>query len=487
MNRVLSKIPHAVKNYVSGGSLSATGTSTSFNVPNAALGNDLTSFTISGTDDVNAAVASAKIGQHLWQQTPPAEKAHVMRRAASILRERVDELAALECLDTGRPLKEMEYDIACAWECLEYMSSICQTTATSGEHILLGGTGAGASFGFTRREPLGVCAGIGAWNYPLQSAVWKSAPALACGNALVFKPAENTPLLALALAEVYTEAGIPDGCFNVVLGDGSTGSLLSSHPDIAKVSFTGSVNTGKAVYQSATATMKSATMELGGKSPLIIMDDADLENSVSAAMMANWYSCGEVCSNGTRVFVQRKMMDSFLPRLMERTSKLKIGDPFDPTTDVGALISKTHLDRVMEYVSIGNEEGANLLCGGETINVGGDCQHGAFMSPAIFTECNDEMRIVKEEIFGPVMTVLPFDDEEEVLERANDSPFGLSAGVFTKDLNRAHRMVASLDAGTMWINNYNLAPTEMVKFIFVDRFSLYCCVVPCFFSSSASC
>ena len=318
MKRALKKIPSAVKNYVSGASLAATGTSNSFNVPNAALGNDLTSFTISGSDDVDAAVASAKIGQQQWRQTPPAEKAHVMRRAASILRERVDELAALECLDTGRPLKEMEYDIACAWECLEYMSSICQTTATSGEHILLGGSEPGASFGFTRREPLGVCAGIGAWNYPLQSAVWKSAPALACGNALVFKPAENTPLLALALAEVYTEAGIPNGCFNVVLGDGSTGSLLSSHPDIAKVSFTGSVNTGQKVYQSSAATMKSVTMELGGKSPLIIMEDAHIENAVSAAMMANWYSCGEVCSNGTRVFVQENIMEQFLNRLMER-------------------------------------------------------------------------------------------------------------------------------------------------------------------------
>lgn len=277
----------------------------------------------------------------------------------------------------------------------------------------------------------------------------------------MFKPAENTPLLALALAEVYTEAGIPDGCFNVVLGGGSTGSLLSSHPDIAKVSFTGSVETGKAVYQTAASTMKSVTMELGGKSPLIIMNDAQLENAVAGAMMANWYSCGEVCSNGTRVFVQRDMLDAFLSRLVERTSKLKIGNPFDDDTDVGALISPQHMERVMHYVDVGQKESAHLLHGGERVAVGGECSNGAFMSPAIFTECNDSMTIVREEIFGPVMTVLPFDTEEEVVHRANDSPFGLSAGIFTQDLTRAHRLAASLDAGTMWINNYNLAPTEM--------------------------
>jgi betaine-aldehyde dehydrogenase len=291
---------------------------------------------------------------------------------------------------------------------------------------------------------------------------------LACGNALVFKPAENTPLLALALAEIYTEAGIPDGCFNVLLGDGSTGALLSSHPDIAKVSFTGSVETGKKVYSSAALSMKTATMELGGKSPLIIMDDANVDNAVSAAMMANWYSCGEVCSNGTRVFVHEDVLDTFMSKLLERTSKLVIGNPFNEDTDVGALISPIHLDRVMNYVDIGKKEGARLLCGGERINVANkeganneECRDGAFMSPAIFDQCTDDMRIVQEEIFGPVMAVLPFKTEEEVVRRANDSPFGLSAGIFTNDLNRAHRLAGEIDAGTMWINNYNLAPTEM--------------------------
>jgi betaine-aldehyde dehydrogenase len=301
---------------------------------------------------------------------------------------------------------------------------------------------------------------------PLQSAAWKSAPALACGNSIVFKPAENTPLLALALAEIYTEAGIPDGCFNVLLGDGSTGALLSSHPDIAKVSFTGSVQTGKTVYSSAAQSLKVATMELGGKSPLIIMNDADLENSVSAAMMANWYSCGEVCSNGTRVFVHEDMRNAFMSRLLERTAKLKIGNPFDEMTDVGALISSEHLDRVMNYIDIGKAEGARLLCGGERVTVNTlvegvyDCSSGAFMSPAVFDQCTDDMTIVKEEIFGPVMTVLTFKTEDEVVSRANNSPFGLSAGIFTKDLNCAHRLAGKIDAGTMWINNYNLAPTE---------------------------
>lgn len=305
-----------------------------------------------------------------------------------------------------------------------------------------------------------MCAGIGAWNYPIQGAAWKAAPALACGNAIIFKPSENTPLTALAFADVLREAGVPDGCFSVLLGDGSTGALLAQHPSIAKVSFTGSVPTGKAVYRACADTMKKVTLELGGKSPLVIMDDADLDNAVSAAMIANWYSCGEVCSNGTRVFVQRGILDAFVERLVARTRKLRVGNPLADDTDVGALVSPAHMEKVMSYVERGREEGAEVVLGGDRVTLPGECAFGSFMNPTIFTGCRDDMTIVREEIFGPVMSVLSFDTEEEALARANATPFGLSAGVFTADLRRAHRMVAGLQAGTTWVNNYNLAPVE---------------------------
>ena len=306
-----------------------------------------------------------------------------------------------------------------------------------------------------------MCAGIGAWNYPLQGAAWKVAPALACGNAIVFKPSERTPLTAYRLTSILHEAGLPAGCFSVLLGDGSTGQALATHPDVAKVSFTGSVATGKAVYRSAADRMASVTMELGGKSPLIVMEDSDIGEAVAAAMVANWYSAGQVCSNGTRVFVHSTILPAFLDELVARTSRMQIGHPFDDETDMGPLVCREHFETVQAYVRLGVDEGATLFYGGDEVTVGGECSSAAFMRPAIFTDCRDDMRIVREEVFGPVMCVLPFDTEAEVLARANDTPFGLAAGVFTRDLQRAHRMVAGLHAGTTWINNYNLAPAEL--------------------------
>ncbi|NGO54907.1 aldehyde dehydrogenase family protein, partial [Allomesorhizobium camelthorni] len=283
---------------------------------------------------------------------------------------------------------------------------------------------------------------------------------LAMGNAMVFKPSENTPLSALALAEIYSEAGLPDGLFNVVQGYGDVGGALASHEVVAKVSLTGSVPTGRKVLALAGSLMKHATMELGGKSPLIIFDDADLENTVGGAMLANFYSTGQVCSNGTRVFVQKGIHDRFLDRLTERTKKIRIGDPLDPETQMGPLINKSQHDKVTSYISIGKAEGAALHCGGGVPSLQG-FEGGFFIEPTIFTNVRDEMRIAREEIFGPVMSVLSFDGEDEVVVRANDTEFGLSAGVFTRDLPRAHRVIAELQAGTCWINNYNLAPVEI--------------------------
>ncbi len=333
--------------------------------------------------------------------------------------------------------------------------SAASPPASPGEHIDLGG-----AFAYTRREPLGVVAAIGAWNYPIQIACWKAAPALACGNAVVFKPSELTPLSALQLAAILKEAGLPDGVFNVVQGGRETGSLLPGHPGVDKVSLTGSVPTGRAVMAAAGAAIKPATMELGGKSPLIVFEDADLDSAVGGAMLGNFYSAGQICSNGTRVFVHRRIRDDFLSRLVARTEAMRLGDPLDPATQMGPLISAAQREKVRFYIDAGRAEGATLRSGGSVPQLQG-FEGGFFLAPTIFADVRDTMRIAREEIFGPVMCVLDFDDEDEVIARANDTEFGLAAGVFTRDLARGHRVIARLDAGTCWINTYNLTPVEM--------------------------
>lgn len=405
-------------------------------------------------DIIELAVEAARDAQAAWARRKPVERGRVLRRAADLLRERNEQLARLETLDTGKPIQEtLVADAPSAADCLEFMAGAA--AAFNGEHIDLGGP-----FGYTRHEPLGVCAAIGAWNYPIQIAGWKSAPALAMGNAMVFKPSETTPLSALALAEIYTEAGLPDGLFNVVQGFGDVGAALVGHPGVAKVSLTGSVPTGRKVLALAGSHMKHATMELGGKSPLIVFDDADIENAVGGAMLGNFYSSGQVCSNGTRVFVQRGVHDRFLDRLIERTKRIRLGDPLDPDTQMGPLVSRAQHEKVLGYIEAGKAEGATLRCGGGVPRLQG-LEGGFFVEPTIFADVRDDMRIAREEIFGPVMSVLSFEDEDEVIHRANDTEFGLAAGVFTGDLARGHRVVGQIKAGTCWINTYNLTPVEL--------------------------
>ena len=427
----------------------------SFKTINPATGQVLAEIEVDGPAQVAAAVARAEAAQRQWASLPGVARGRILRRAAEILRARNAELAELETRDTGKPIQETSaVDVLSGADCLEYYGGLAASLA--GEHLDLGPQ----AFGYTRREALGVVAGIGAWNYPLQIACWKAAPALACGNAMIFKPAELTPLTAMKLREVFAAAGLPEGVFQVVQGMADTGRLLTAHPRIRKVSLTGEVGTGKAVMADSAGTLKQVTLELGGKSPLIVFDDASLENAVGGALLGNFYSAGEVCSNGTRVFVQRGIKARFLERLAARVSAMRIGDPLDPATQVGALISEEHMAKVLTYIGRGKAEGARLLTGGHRVT-GGDLANGFFVAPTVFDGCHDDMAIVREEIFGPVMSVLEFADEEEVIERANATEFGLSAGVFTNDLTRAHRVIARLQAGTCWINHYNVTPVEL--------------------------
>jgi betaine-aldehyde dehydrogenase len=402
---------------------------------NPATGDVLGYVTADGAAQVHAAVRAAQKAQVGWGSATGSERARVLRRAAEILRSRNQELAELETRDTGKPLQGTRVvDAASGAACFEYFAGLAQSL--SGEHIDLGPQ----AFGYTRREPLGVVAGIGAWNYPLQIACWKAAPALACGNAMIFKPAELTPFTAVKLQEILREAGVPSGVFQVVQGFAETGRLLTRHPGIRKVSH--------------------VTLELGGKSPLIVFGDAKLDNAVAGALLANFCSSGQVCSNGTRVFVHRSIKQAFLERLVKRVGAMRIGDPMNPETQVGPLVSEQHMHQVLSYIDRGRAEGARVLTGGMRVMTG-ELAKGYFVAPTVFDDCRDDMSIVREEIFGPVMPLLEFEDEREVIERANATEFGLAAGVFTNDLTRAHRVIARLQAGTCWINQYNVTPIEL--------------------------
>ncbi|TBU87640.1 betaine-aldehyde dehydrogenase [Phytopseudomonas dryadis] len=429
----------------------------SFESINPANGEVLAKVQRASRDDVEHAVASAVEGQKTWAALTAMQRSRILRRAVDILRARNDELAELETLDTGKPLSETRYvDIVTGTDVLEYYAGLIP--AIEGEQIPL----RDSSFVYTRREPLGVVAGIGAWNYPIQIALWKSAPALAAGNAMIFKPSEVTPLSALKLAEIYTEAGVPDGVFNVLTGSGSeVGQWLTEHPGIEKISFTGGTVTGKKVMASASSSsLKEVTMELGGKSPLIIFDDADLERAADIAVMANFYSSGQVCTNGTRVFVPRALQARFESKVLERVKRIRLGDPQQDATNFGPLVSFAHMESVLGYIDKGRQEGARLLTGGERVTEGAYA-NGAYVAPTVFTDCTDAMTIVREEIFGPVMSILIYDSEEEAIRRANDSQYGLAAGVVTRDLARAHRVIHRLEAGICWINTWGESPAEM--------------------------
>ncbi len=399
---------------------------------------------------IDRALDSATRAQKDWAALDGTSRGRILRRAAEMIRARNRELSDLETLDTGKPLSEtLVADATSGADALEYFGGLAaDLTGTSMQF--------GGDWAYTRRRPLGVCVGIGAWNYPTQIACWKGAPALATGNAMVFKPSEATPLCALKIAEILHEAGLPSGLFNVVQGRSATGAALTTDPRVAKVSLTGSVPTGRKVAAAAAGGMKHVTMELGGKSPLVVFEDADLDSAVSGAINANFYSSGQVCSNGTRVFVHESIVDYFLDRLKGRLALAVIGDPLDEATTFGPMTTQAQMDIVLRHIEVAQAEGASVAAGGNRID-----RDGFWIEPTVLTGLSDDMTCVREEIFGPVMSVLTFAAEEEVVARANATEFGLSAGVFTRDLARAHRVAAAFEAGTVWINQYNLTPAGM--------------------------
>ncbi|KAL8671520.1 MAG: hypothetical protein Q9168_003989 [Polycauliona sp. 1 TL-2023] len=410
--------------------------------------------------DVDQAITSAQKAFVSWSKTPPVARARILLKAVQLLRDRNDEIARIETQDTGKPFSETStVDVVTGADVLEFFANLVAGGGLNGETVQLRED----AWVYTKKEPLGVCAGIGAWNYPIQIALWKSAPCLAAGNTMVYKPSEVTPLHGLVLAQIYSEAGVPPGVFNIVNGGGDLGAYLTSHPGTAKVSFTGQVSTGKKVASSAAKGMKYVTMELGGKSPVIVLPDADIDNAVDGAMMANFFSTGQVCTNGTRVFVPSQMKQQFEKTLLEKMQNIRAGDLMDPNTNFGPLVSEVHYHKVLSYIKHGIEtDGAKLLYGGaEKPEAIRGLESGYWVKPTIFTDCSDSMKIVQEEIFGPVLTILTYDSVDEAIERANATRLGLAAGVFTRDLNSAHKVVARLEAGITWVNTWGESPAEM--------------------------
>jgi betaine-aldehyde dehydrogenase len=439
------QIPNTLPLFIAGKEITSQQTFSNLNP----FGNkEICQVTETEPDHIENAIRAAKQAQKEWAKRSPKERATVLRDTAKILREQNDSLAKIESMDTGRAIREtLVVDIISGADCLEYIASFIEVHRSS--HIPLDEN----SFAYTLDLPLGICLGIGAWNYPLQIACWKSAPALAMGNAFIFKPSEHTPVSAYFLAKAYQEAGLPDGLFQVLQGDGSVGKQLVEHPDIAKVSLTGSVPTGQKIYQSASAELKKVSLELGGKSPFIVFDDASMEAAVQSALLANFYSQGQICSNGTRVFLHSKIKDQFIEKLEIQTKRIIVGDPLDPKTHLGPLINSQHKANVTKTVETALSQGAEKVCGGPL--------EGNLFAPTILRNCHDQMDCVREEIFGPVMSILEFNEESEVIERANHTEFGLAGGVFTENLGRAHRVARQLKAGVCWINSYNLTPVEM--------------------------
>ena len=418
-----------------------------FETVNPATGEKIATVHEAGKEDVNKAVNAAReaFDHGPWSKISAAERSHLIYKLADKMEENQEELAQLDTMDNGKPISETRAaDVPLAIEHFRYYAG--WSTKMVGQTIPV----QGEFFTYTRHEPTGVVGQIIPWNFPLLMAAWKLGAALATGCTIILKPAEQTPLSALYLAELAAEVGIPEGVFNVVTGFGETGEEIVNHPLVNKVAFTGSTDVGKHIMSQASGNLKRVTLELGGKSPNIILPDADLSRAIPGAMSGIMMNQGEVCSAGSRLFVQKNSFDNVMSELVEHSKKIKQGQGMDEQTQMGPLVSKEQQDRVVNYINKGKEEGAELLTGGTATDT------GYFVEPTVFADVNDSMTIAKEEIFGPVVSAMPFEDLDEVIKRANDTEYGLAAGLWTENVRNAHYVANNLRAGTVWVNCYNV-------------------------------
>jgi len=420
-----------------------------FDTPNPATGKTLSTVYEADKEDIDLAVRAAReaFEKGPWSKMSAAKRSRLMYKLADLMEEHKEELAMLETLDNGKPIRETKNaDIPLSIEHMRYYAG--WATKIVGQTIPV----SGSYFNYTRHEPVGVVGQIIPWNFPLLMAMWKLGAALATGCTVVLKPAEQTPLTALYLAELIEEAGFPPGVVNIVPGYGETaGQALVHHPDVDKIAFTGSTEVGKLIMQNAAKDLKRVTLELGGKSPNIILPDADLSKAIPGALNGVMFNQGQVCCAGSRVFIQKKHYDNVVADMVSHAKNIRQGSGLNPETEMGPLVSSEQQTRVLNYIEKGVEEGAEILTGG-----GSPSKEGYFVSPTIFSAVNDNMTIAKEEIFGPVIAAMPYDDLDDVIERANDTHYGLAAGVWTRDVAKAHYIANNLKAGTVWVNCYNV-------------------------------
>ncbi|HZB46789.1 MAG TPA: aldehyde dehydrogenase family protein [Pyrinomonadaceae bacterium] len=424
-----------------------------FDSPNPATGQKLAEVAEGDKADIDKAVEAARRAyEGKWTKMSARDRGRLLYKLAQLIESKTQELAALETSDNGKPIRESSFvDLPQVVENFEYFAG--WATKIEGETIPVGGQ----MFNYTLREPIGVCGQIIPWNFPLLMAAWKLAPALAAGNTVVLKPAEQTPVTAMELGKLIQEAGFPDGVVNIVPGYGETaGAALAAHPGVDKIAFTGSTEVGKIIARAAADNLKKVSLELGGKAPNIVFADADLEQAVNGAMMGIFFNQGQVCCAGSRLFLDERIKDEFLARFKEKAEQVKVGDPMDKGTQMGPQVSEEQLTKIKGYVDIARGEGATVYAGGAPPALEGDFQKGFFFQPTIFSEVKNQMRVAQEEIFGPVTSVITFTDEADLLSQANDTIYGLSAGIWTKDITRAHNFARRVRAGVVWINTFNM-------------------------------